>query len=1073
MKKRNLLLLSLISLTLVGCNDTSNSTKSTASKSEKTSEKQSVTAKKDSAKNSETSSSTKPSSTSKETDDIQSESKSSKDDEDDSLWPDIVKDTMKEYLDNRILPYINLGISPSKIQAPTWSAETSTLTIMGGYRDTELSQIQLNDAKDTYEKALWEVALDTTSMTATNPDKDITVKYYVNGGIIYLDATYKEKFNPTVVSSYPNDLLTDMNNNLGNHALDIPFVYLGTKYPVGEAGEGFYTITGGEWNDEIITLANTAFINANKSISNDDNKWSYSSSNDSGKSSFTASVVLSDDTKFKISINEVNYSETSSKKIAKMIITYTPPFVPTTTGSWSNDITNVFNNNFHGHSIPWFYIGSQAYLNYSSEKVATILSTTGTWNDQIFTLAKDACDKENQTITNVDNKWTYKSSDTGSNIGLTMWTFTRTLEDGCLLKFTVENYSLVESYGNKALIYVYYTSKYQAPANADWSNDTKTKINEHLDNATIPYLYLGTTNETSSWDDSTSTLTITGSDFYETLFTGAKSVFTSALGWTGSIKTVTDTNVFGQEYSWTVYEASKVIDATIGTKLIVTVDSTYHYSNMQAGNCVMKIKYEKPFTVPNNITSWDDNTFSFLKSSLAGHTIPWIYLNSSTVSTSYSKWTKVTSLTGGLWDDGILTHANAQLTSDNWENIQVNNSILTSNKTEDDGCQLSLKLCKDNSGKAKIEITFIEAWSEINTSWSDSLITDMKECLNDNVIPFIQLGSPSLTVSNKNVKNNYITITSNVWSDTATSKAKSVLDNEEGWETIMNVYDKSYQDQLNAFKFTADGSAIYLSLYKTNTGCQLYIAYYKAETISADAKTSWNDKETAFLNDLTDGNASYVPYLYIGDGDYTLDSDNDRILGTGHSPLSILKYYSKLKSLGYTSFGFKFSTSYTKLMAGYKDTSGNEIYLETDFTYDDSGNKITTLTISYKSSFNIPDSENSKWKDNVKSQISDYLGENETIPYIYLGTLNPKTKLASDNSKLEIYSNVWYDEIIDLAYTAFTSSSDSWTVVKDLYDNQVIASRKTSDNKVIKVVVKKHVDDSTNSESAYIEIYCK
>ncbi len=1072
MKKRNLILLSLISLSLVGCNDTSSTKKSTTYEtSEKVSKKDSTSTKNDSTKTSETS---KDSTTGSMSKSDESTSKSTTIDEDDSLWPDIVKDTMKQYLDNRILPYINLGLSPSKITTPTWDAASSTLTIMGG-TTLALSQTQLNDAKDTYEKASWEVTLDEDSMTAINSEKDITVKYFVSDEIIYLEATYKEQFNPSSASTYPNDLLTDMNANLGNHALDIPFVYLGTKYPVGEALEGTYTITGGEWDDEIINLATTAFNNANKSISNEENRWTYSSKSESGKSSFNASVQLQDDTKFKISITEVNYSETSSKMIAKMIITYTPPFIPTTVGSWSTDIQNVFTNNFHNHSIPWFYIGSQAYLNYSSEKVATILGTTGTWNDQIFSLAKDACDRENKTITSVDNKWTYSSNSTGSNIGLEIWTFTRTLEDGCLLKFTIENYSTNETYGNKALIYVYYTSKYQAPVNADWSTSTKANINSHLENAEIPYLYLGTTSETSSWDESTSTLTITGSDFYETIFAGAKSVFTSDLGWTGEIKTVTDTNVFGQEYSWTVFEASKIIDSTIGTKLIITVDSTYHYSNMQAGNCILKIKYDKPFTIPSDNTSWDDTTSSFLKANLAGHTIPWIYLNSSSISTSYSKWTKVVSLTGGEWDDGILSHANSVLSNNNFENITLDNdnSNITGTITEDDGCQISVKVFKDNSSKAKIEIRIVEAWSTINTSWSDSIENDMKDCLNNNTIPFIQLGSPSLTVSNKNISNNYITITSNVWSDTATSDAKTVLDNTEGWNTLMNVYDKSYQDQLNAFKLNADGSAIYLSLYKTNTGAQLYVSYYGAETISSDAKSGWNTKEENFLTEITEGHSSYVPYLYMGENDYSLDEDNNQILGTSHSPISILKYYLKLKSIGYTSFGFKFSSSYSKLMAGYKDSEGNEIYLETDFTYDESGNKITSLTISYKSSFNIPNAENSKWKDNVKNQISNYLGEDETIPYIYLGTMNPKTSLASDNSKLEIYSNVWYDEIIDLAYQAFTSSSDSWTVVKDLYDNQVIASRKTSDNKVIKVVVKKHIDDSTNLESAYIEIYCK
>ncbi len=1060
MKKKSVLLLSLVAFSLLGCGEVKSDDKDSSASSSPVTDKIS---------DSDSSASTEPvSSDSSASESSGSESSS----EAEVLWPEDVQASMREHLDNRVVPYISLGISPSKINTPTWDAATTTLTIMGGTIEGDLSESQLTEAATVYNAASWTANVVDSTMVATNADGDLTVTFYADDGIIYLDVTYDELFDPDKASAYPSSLISDMDANLGNHAADIPFVYLGTANPTGEAGNGTYVITGGVWNSDVISLATLAFTNANKSIENAENHWSFSSSSEGSVSTFVASATLSDDTKLKVTISSVKYSDTSSKMITRMVISYTPPFVPTTTGSWSKDISNVFAKTFDGHSIPWFYTGCQAYLDYNSDNVATILGTVGTWNEQIFDLAKAAVDKENETITVEANKWTYTNSDTASSSGAAMWTFTRTCEDGCLIKFTVENYSTNENYGNKALIYVYYTKKYSAPDKSDWTDATKELINTNLGGATIPYLYLNTTSESASWDDASSTLTITGATFYETVFNGAASVFSTSDGWTGELKTVTET-VWGSEITYKIYETTKVLDATKGTKLIVTVDSTGHYKTGQAGNCVMTIQYVKPYEVPAGVTDWNDELTSFLKSNLAGHTVPFIYLNMpfDGLTTGSSKWTG-TYIIGGAWDDGIFTHANTQLTADGWSDIETDTSNvrLTATKTEDDGCVIYLRLYKTNTGSARLEFSITEHFSDINTAWTEEAIYDMQLCLGGNTIPFIQLGSPNLTCS-ANRKKNYLSIMTSVWSETATANAKTALD-AAGWVTLMNEYDSSYTDQLNAFKLNADGSALYLSL-KDDGGAYLTIYYYSAETLAADHKTDWSDTEKAYLNKVTENHSSYVPYLYMGDGAYTTRDSEDKVVGTTLSPISVLKYYSTLKSAGYSKFGFSVSTSGVKLMAGYTDNDSNEVYLEVGYDYDDDGERVTSLTVSYKSVFTIPSAEDSKWSDSITAKVTSLLGEGETLPYVYLGTMNPKATLSSDGSKLEIYSNAWDDRIVDLAYTAFSTSSDEWTVVKDLYDNQVIASRKTTSGKIIKVVVSKHTADGSSLESAYIEVYVK
>lgn len=975
-------------------------------------------------------------------------------------WKKETVDTMVQYLGGRVLPYVELG---SKV-IPTWDSDASVLTLMGNIT-TGITAARIQTAKTDYEAAGWTVTTTATSMTAVNAEKDITVVFFDDEGILALKATYKEVFDPTKASAWPADLVNDMNTSLANHAADIPFVYLGTVNPTGSftTYSSTYTITGGEWDDQIPTLAKTAFEAANATIAADANKWVISNGTNSYGPTFSANVTLADGTRLEVSIEApYTYSYSSSKRIAKMEIKFKEAFSIPTNGAWPTEVTDSFTNNFGGHTFPYFYIGSSAPSVYYSTYTGKleIHGLRDTWDDQIPTLLKNALDAENATITEAAQKWTY--TENGTKI-----TGSRTFVDGCVMKFDFDHYT----YSDYADLYISYVPAYVVPAGADWSADTKTAFTDHLNGAPIPYVYLGTLNETATWSDQYSTLEIEGADYFGSVLNGALNAFTTAGGWTAALTT--------QKYSYYDYyydmyydvdidimKAEKVIDATTGEKLTVTVgpEEVDTYTGNPDGNCIMDIVYTKPYVIPTT-AAWDTATDTFIKTNLGGHELPYVYLNSSTITTYVPSYgTTYITLTGGLFVDGILTYAKTQFTAANWTNPTIANNQFTASITEADGCELSVTISENAKGLVELKCTFKEGFNTSLTDWSDDFKASMKKCLSNNVIPFIQLGTTNPKISEYASSNN-VTITGKVWKDSIIDDAKTALE-AAGWSCVVDAF--STDKRLEAFIVNADGSMLALKLYNSS-GAWLDVYYYPASTIPATAKSAWSDDENTFISGVAGSNANMVPFLYMGDGDYTTAtataSTDAKITGTAFNAKAIVNYYTTLKGLGYTEFQFNIFSSSITLKAKATMADGSTVQLTVDYTGYGSTKK-TTLAIKALSSFVIPTGDDAKWSDDIKTAIENHIGDGICLPFIYLGTDTVTTK--SYTNELDLVGGVWDDQILTLAYDAFKNSTDGWEVIHNYYDNQVMASMTTPSGKKVKVNIKKNYSDKP-----LIEIYAK
>ncbi len=897
MKTKNILLLSLVSLALVGCgknSDTSvNSTKaSDAPISSKTSTAPQSSEKKDStiSKDSETSSSasTGGSSTSSSgittsTSESASESVST-DIYSTTLWPTAVVDAMLLHLGNRIVPYVDLGISTSKLN-PDWDNDTDTLTILGGLMTGGLSDTRINTAKDDYEDEGWTVTIKDNSLTAVNADGDLTVKYYTEDDLCYFTVKYAEAFDPTKASSWPTDLMNDMNTSMNNHGADIPFVYLGTVAPSGSFADGSFTIEGGAWDDQITSLAETAFTAANTSITDEDQKWDFSTGTNYYGTTFKASVTLADGTVLKVSI-EAPSTYYSTKRVSKMVINYKEPFVAPATGSWPTEISDVFVD-FDNHSLPWFYTGGTPtlYSHTSGNSTATIHGATGTWDDRIITLAQQALEADSASEAD-ENKWVI-TLDTTYSYG-TKLTATRTYTDGCVLSVIVENYS---SYTNKAEILLTYKPKFVIPTSGSWDSSITDIFTTEFDGHAIPWFYIGGTATKGSFYSSTKNLTIYGpqNSWDDQVLSLAEAACEA--------ENATETNDANKwvKTTETTYYGTRLIETKTfadGCKIKFSVENYSSYQN----KAEIEVYYYPAFN-PTTTGSWDSSITDVFTSTFDGHAVPWFYTGASGAALSYytagSTTMTIYGAANNTWDAQILTLAqqaceaeNATITDDanKWTFSTVNVSAtvgdrLICKRTYADGCKLTFTV--ENYGastnKAEIHVTYEKGMVVPSTgSWDTSITDYFTTKFDGHSMPWFYVGSTNTTIYSAGCDAYTLKFDadSNTWNSQILDLAKqacetenaTITDDANKWTFTTTNISASYGDRLTCSRTFADGCSLKFTVenWSTYSNYARVVVYYTPNFVYPTGdEAQWSDTVKTKLESVL-GTGETIPWIYLG-----------------------------------------------------------------------------------------------------------------------------------------------------------------------------------------------------------------
>lgn len=903
MKTKKILLLSIVSLSLIACGKGN----------------ESVSA---STESSHTTTSAPVTETSKKTEESTVSESSASEEEAVEAWPESVTSAMNHYLENRIVPFIDMKTSKKKGYMTFWEREESNLYVVSTctYIDAGI----IANAKTVFEDANWTVETEDHSLTATSSDNSLTATLYVDSILLTLRIHYEEEFDPTKNDSYSADLISSINGALDNHADEIPYIYLGTSNLDGNTTDFGYILSGGIFRSEIISLAKTSIDNANKSITDENKKWTVVNSS---SESYQVKRLLDDGCTINLDVYSQSGSRVTSNKYAMMRVTYKAKFTPSTATEWPKVVKEFFAS-CDNHSIPYFYVGSDnIYETDSSNHEIEFLTDENTWDNDIVTLAKEALENENKTISDSTYQWNIIEGVNDEENTKTLSAI-RTYEDGCTLNFKLYNNGVIDG-GDRARLEIHFEPKYEVPSGASWSEDTLSKMNQYIHTSDIPYVYLGTTSEKTNYNDTTSVLEITGGLYYSAVLQGAKQAF-NVDGWTSEIKTTTATqnNI---EYTYQTFTAEKTISDD--AKIVVTVDGTSHsryYQSGTSGSCIMKIEYVTTFVPPSGENaSWDKYTHanrtltSIISSNLDSHSVPFVYLNTNKLEVNFSAGENILYITGGTYRSELLDYAYSQFTGNSsWTDtaIDYDNNTVTSTCNENDGCVLTATFLKTNYGYAELRIHIESAFKEV-TSYSDSVNKSIKTALNGHSLPLIQLGSSNPTVL---ANDNYITLSTSVYRSSLFDDAKAVLE-EDGYTAFVDptkceVRDGNTYPYLIAFKKFDDGY-VYLALHYSDSGSMIEASFHSK--LESQTKTDWTDTEKSYIDSITENQSSLVPFFYMGDGTYS--HSGTTLTGATLDYYILISYYQDLKDLGYSDISLYINSYMMSFSASHVDSDGNTL----------------------------------------------------------------------------------------------------------------------------------------------------
>jgi hypothetical protein len=896
MKKKSLLLLSVLALSLVGCGETTSSN-STSPKVSDTpvSDKTSDTPKESTA--------TKPSSSMED----KTGSSSSSSVVEVKEWTADVVELMQTNL-GTVLPYIDLG---SKNLKPSWDSATSTLTLLGNKKG--VTETQLDTAKTTYESDGWKATVKDGKMVATDSSEYITVEYFDEDGYATLTAKYAEIFNPAIANGWPKDLVTDMDFCMRNHGQDIPYVYLGSRNPTGSWYQGTYTIVGGAWNDQVLDLAKTAFDNATgwTATKNDNN-------------TLTANVTLSDETTLTVSVYKP-----MGTGLATMTIECHEKFSAPATGTWSKDILEVFTNDFDGHSIPWFYTGGTPDLHSHADgdTTMTILGAPNSWNDQILSLAKAACEAENAKIADADKQWKFDESDSDELI------CTITYDDGSSLEFSVKNNS---SRDNKAIIEVYYAPVFDAPATGSWPKEVTDVFTNDFDGHSIPWFYIGGGKTVVESHESGETTLA----FYGAKYTWKDSILDLA-----KAACAADTKNEEEDYKWSCeLDDGQLIckrKFSDGCKLKFTVEN---YSSSQ-NKAEIHVTYTEKFNPPAT-GSWPSSITELFRDDYDKHTIPWFYLGGTPSVVSSDEEGATIYAPEGTWDDQIVDLAKDACEK---ENLSITNTeeqwkctisdgyegkMITCSRKFSDGCAFKFTVENYLSGvdKAMMKIEFTEKFSpETDGEWSSDfteVFTDYWDEDNEHCIPWFYIGKKTEYVD-YDYESAHMTVTgdANGWNDQMLTLAKNACDTEN----------EDIDADANKWKYTAptteftasrtyeDGCTIKFTLKNENGTPTIYVYYTPAFNYPTGDDAKWSDEVQADITRLL-GDGETLPFIFLGDAEnyvYSTLSDGELLLEGGYwNDLIMDKAVEQLTSAA--SSGWTYTKNSSTRLTAKKTTSANK-----------------------------------------------------------------------------------------------------------------------------------------------------
>ena len=806
-------------------------------------------------------------------------------------WSNEVVKTMNSSLNNTVLPYVYLGSVYPTIEEDGTSARS--ISLVGKLWDDSI----LTSADTAFKADGWEGGVNekvaTFTKTVGNLNFEVVIEQNANG-LPTLRASRSEVYDPSTISEYSQEIKDEFKAKYGEDiASVIPFIYLGTAYPTlntefpakHEAEDANkIVISGGQYDARILDSFKTLFSAESGWIIEVDGVMDDSGS-DYGNYGDVLAVALKvvgehtykvglfthgnegDETAY-LEINRCNNTASAATK-------------------WSDEsLQNVEKVLGSDVTIPFFDTGRDTlefiFDEYGNLSIQFLADTT-TFSYRVYTAIKALKDAE-WTVNLTHNDTYYDSEAWINSINATKQFGEKIVRIS--INVTPSSYYRFSMSGTISLDETYDPSK----VNGSWSEEIKNAVKEKY-GIDLPYIYLGTDYPYIYENETDGTFQIRGNVLTSEIFSNARKVLEEN-GFTYQAN---------ESSTWYVVATIENEDGNIVT---VYVD----YSDSKP--CI-SFELTEVFN-PGSQTEWDEKTQEVLTNELNGVELPYMYLgtNEPTSSVEEFNFVKKISLVGGLWNDQVLSLAQANLTGTGFESNLVLASSYSSTyelqayKVLEDNTAIRFKLFENDDDYIELDIfvdlkpenadTSVATWEEFPKAYGDSVLDAMNQYLGMELPEFVPTallpeGEYSLSISSPwgNFYNQYVSFNSYnaYFSPYYLYLAKANLE-KEGYEITFSAFAEDDMPGFTAKYVDTNGtlminfSSYYGDFDDTQNGIRVSAIFLPSLEQFEDI-TDFEPSNKELIKNSLDGQD--LPYVNLGVKNQEIDASNGEVTITAYN----------------------------------------------------------------------------------------------------------------------------------------------------------------------------------------------
>lgn len=854
-------------------------------------------------------------------------------------WNQDVLDAFDKYLDGHVLPYVYLGTANNMYVS--WVAGSRTLVIRGGKWESSVP-VQAESAFAGYDmtKTVDSNGRDNLIFTKIFDDGcQLEVNVYATNSatkpLADIQVKFSETFNPANATTWKDDVKGTL-NTLDNH--EIPYIYLGTKNPTVSSTASTVTVTGYDFNEQVISSAKSQFEAAG---------WeTYLGASTYGNTIF-ALHTYEDGCTIQAQVRSNNTVPASGKAVL-VLNRYDKLTVPADATDWDATTKKAMSDNLQGHLIPYTFLGSAIKTSFDSS-TKTLKLTGDKFNPTMIDNCKDILAKEGYDITMSTN--TYGRLLTG----------VQETEEGTM------TISFGTAYSNgTASLSITYREKYSVPEEGSWSDAAETAMKTALGGYVFPYFYLGTASPTvTTTRVGDGIVTITGgawNDQMVDLFKAQLAADTE-LSW----------EIVNNGYSSTLFlaEAKNVKGDLYIAQLSLNSKSFAEFMIRR------KVAFDSTIK-----TEWTDEENTTIKTGLAGHEMPFVNLGSAEYdvqaasSTTLPYKVTVEAKDYATYDTKILDAAEATYKADGWTLERKTNTYglcLYGMKKFDDGN--TVRFVIEKAGTADytapriyyyLDTPFLDVKAE-DYDWNltDTYKNYLTDVLGDATLPKLFLGTSSTVKTSKS--SNVVTVTATL----GKSNGHSGKGN--------NGYVVQAEEDLKADGFTTEFSIVGSGNFSSVTGVKVIDGktmkiVYSMSSSSITMKVSYVDSyvesealdwDSSILNGMRDNFEGHViPFFQTGTekptatfgnthGTYSMTMTgglfDDAIFTSAENAFKADTSFGNAWIIGYDyAYNSNLDETVKTLVASVTDkTSGRTMVVKVNYSNDGNNNRMTKITALY------------------------------------------------------------------------------------------------------------------------------